>query len=41
MTVPPVPASVRAVRVSTAEALASFGLAPDSSLTGAALLGCD
>ncbi|MCX4791371.1 ATP-binding protein [Streptomyces sp. NBC_01221] len=38
MTVPLVPASVRAVRVSTAEALTSFGLAPDSSLTGAALL---
>lgn len=28
MTVPLVPASVRAVRVSTAEALTSFGLAP-------------
>lgn len=38
VTLPLVPASVRAARVSTAPALAAFGVAPASSLTDAALL---
>lgn len=38
MTLPLNPASVRAARVSTAQALTVFGLAPGSSLTDAALL---
>ncbi|WP_406405713.1 ATP-binding protein [Streptomyces sp. NBC_01643] len=38
MTVPLVPASVRAARISTAEALTAFGVAPRSSLADAALL---
>jgi two-component sensor histidine kinase len=38
VTLPLVPASVRAARVSTAQALAAFSVAPASSLTDAALL---